>query len=156
VAPGAGLPRGTAAGGVSHSEGRYSPEDEETQTVNGELAGKHTGEEKRRGEGQTVKDSLNQVYHNVEDEEGYLVVMVFRRVAGNLTSPKFGARCRALGVAVHDGVCRYGTSASRRTAAYILLYSLRSVEKRVIFLISKILEIHFQFKNNSKKKLKSF
>jgi hypothetical protein len=62
---------------VSHSEGRYSPEDEETQTVNGELAGKHTGEEKRRGEGQTVKDSLNQVYHDVEDEEGYLVVMVF-------------------------------------------------------------------------------
>jgi hypothetical protein len=61
---------------VRRSEGRYSPEDEETRTVNGELAGKHTGEEKRRGEGQMVMDLLNQVYHDVEDEEGYLVVVV--------------------------------------------------------------------------------
>jgi len=83
-----------AAGGVRRSEGRYSPEDEETRTVNGELAGKHTGEEKRRGEGQTVMDSLNQVYHDIEDEEGYLMVVVFdgrtRRFHQNssLESPK--------------------------------------------------------------------
>jgi hypothetical protein len=55
--PGLGCRGATAAGGVRRSEGRYSLEDEETRTVNGELAGKHTGEEKRRGEGQTVMDS---------------------------------------------------------------------------------------------------
>jgi hypothetical protein len=33
--------------------------------------------EKQSESGQTVIDSLNQVYHDVEDEEGYLVVVVF-------------------------------------------------------------------------------